>query len=738
MDSAKIRENFPAIQDELTSKYQERNALIDELEELRFMENTVDVPVGMEAECVRSPAAYSIIENVLGTLVANDPQIRIPPAAVTAKAQQSSSDLEKWTYGALMQLRMQQNEDVFERFMECLVAYGHGCMKMMYAPQKWKGFPKQDKKAKETEEAYNERSETWKQGRPLPVAWTWCDPRTVYPVWSDLGLEAVLELDYRDPIALAPYRFNLKDEVDILELERTHVKDSGEIEFAQLWTRETLTYAIDGVVVHHEKHKYPNVPYIYAMGQAVASKDPAYMGLSVIYAIRHLLPYYDRLLSQNASAIRLYGWPTVVYEEPPFSAPGENLEGGDAGVRQLAFKPGEPISLQPGEKVGFLQWQGEAPDIARQIAMVSEMIERAGIPGTSMGVGADQSGYAINQLIGAARMKLKPLIRHGEDALRQVIQTLWDIVEYRVGQKVPVYLREGKTTGWMTIGPDDLKGYRHVEVNLNPLLPTDTYARSSQAINEYNSGLRARRSAREMIGIEQPEEEEQQRLIEMFLDRQEIQDAMSQAMIRKFGFVLEQQQQMPMGELVQRGMGLPPAYQQAITDSMQGQPTGQPAPEGAMQQQGPQQIDPQQVLMALQQGQIDLNMIAQMVAQGQLDLNALGQLDPNLATQIVQLLQQMQGGQGQGTPPIGGGAPSGPGPMGANLPPTAGPNMAGMQSTAVMGQPYTQAAPGTPNRSSSGPKSPGRSPNSAAGAHVGRTVRPSGISQRMPYGSRPH
>lgn len=723
MDISLVKENFLAIQSELVSKYGERNALIDEIEELRFMENDVIVPVGMEAELVRSPAAYSIIENVLGTLVANEPQITIPPAALTAKAQESSSKLERWTYGALMQLRMQQNEDVFERFMECLVAYGHGCMKLLYAPQKWKGYPKQDKKGGETEELYNERSEAWKQGRPLPVAWTWVDPRCVYPVWSDMGLEAVLEVDYRDPMAIAPYRFNMRDEVDIRDLERTHANAAGEIEFAQLWTRETLTYAIDGVVVHHEKHKYPNIPYIYAMGQAVASKDPSYMGMSVVYPIRHLLPYYDRLLSQNASAIRLYGWPTVVYEEPPFSAPSENLEGDDGGVRELAFEPGKPITLMPGEKVGFLQWQGEAPDIARQIGMVSEMIERAGIPGTSMGVGADISGYAVNQLIGAARMKLKPLIRHGEDALRQVIQTLWDIVEYSVRQPVPVYLREGKTTGWMTIGPDDLKGYRHVEVNLNPLLPTDTYAKSSQAINEYNSGLRARRSAREMIGIDDPETEEQQRLIELFMDRQEIQDAMSNALIRKFGFMLEQQQQMPAGELVQRGMGLPPAYQQAITDSLQGQPTG--APQQGMPAQTPQQIDPQQVLMALQQGQVDLATVAQMVAAGALDINALGQLDPNLATQIVQMLEQMQAQGGGGQPPIGGGIPSGGGAMGANIPMQAGPNMPGGPPAAVYGGPNVQAAPGTPQ------------PNSAAGAHVGRTVRPSGIATGREPGPRP-
>jgi hypothetical protein len=223
-----------------------------------------------------------------------------------------------------------------------------------------------------------------------------------------------------------------------------------------------------------------------------------------------------------------------------------------------------------------------------------------------------------------------------------------------------------------------------------------------------------------MIDIDDPEAEEQQRLIEMFMDRQEIQDAMSQALIRKFGFMLEQQQQMPAGELVQRGMGLPPAYQQAITDSMQGQPTG--AQQGGMPGQTPQQVDPQQVMMALQQGQIDLATIAQMVAAGALDINALGQIDPELATQVVQMLEQMQGG---GQPPIGGGQPMGGGMMGANIPTQAGPNMPGGPPAAVYGGPNVQASPGTPQ------------PNSAAGAHVGRVVRPQGIATGRAPGPRP-
>ena len=108
------------------------------------------------------------------------------------------------------------------------------------------------------------------------------------------------------------------------------------------------------------------------------------------------------------------------------------------------------------------------------------------------------SGYAINQLIAAARMRFKPIVVHAERAIEQQLATLLDIVEYRIAQTLHVYSTGGsKSGGWIGIGPDDLNGYRMIRVNLNPIMPTDAYARSSKVINEVNARLKSRRTGME-------------------------------------------------------------------------------------------------------------------------------------------------------------------------------------------------------------------------------------------------
>jgi hypothetical protein len=115
--------------------------------------------------------------------------------------------MEKWTGNVLSELSRQAEEDVIEKYIEFLVADGHGCMRMLYAPQLWAGYPKRAKGQDDKE--YTDDVEAWKMGRPIPISWQWCDPLTVFPMWSEAGLEAVLEVDERDVLTLDQRRWNM-------------------------------------------------------------------------------------------------------------------------------------------------------------------------------------------------------------------------------------------------------------------------------------------------------------------------------------------------------------------------------------------------------------------------------------------------------------------------------------------------------------------------------------------------
>jgi hypothetical protein len=607
--------DLPAIRARLKSEWAERDDLINEMRALRFMEVEPDVPAAYDSEIVRSPTGYQIVERMTGTLTADDPLITVPPAKEGDQAVERASNLERSTSALLAELARQQDADPLERFIECLLADGHGAMRILYAPQVWKGYPKRDKKGGESDTDYTRRTEEWKRGRPIPIHWAWLDPLNVYPMWSEAGLEAVLETDTRDIATLNPGTWNIMDNPpELWELTRSSSgagsAQGGQVEFTQLWTRDTLTYAVNDVVVHHQKHRYGRPPYVYAYGISPSTTERKYRGLSILFPLRHILPQLDRMLSQKATAVRLWCWPTPIIRVGSNQALLAQMSNGQAQIesgipRTIEIVPGQTVTLYEDEEISFLTWQGNGPDADEMVALMMQMVEKAGLADVMYGQGGGESGYMVNQLIAAARMKFKPIVAHAERGMEQLIQALWDIVEYQIKQ--PLYLYDtqtdsrGKAKGqWLALKPEDLDGYRQVRVKVNPMLPTDTYAKSSQAINEVRAGLRSIPSAMEMIGIEQPDEMEREILWDEFKRDPVIKNLLVAEVAKRYGIKMAQEQapdmQMGADALAQVMGGLPPALQQAILAGMmaQQQPgAGQVPPQGTAVPPGIGQVGPQ-------------------------------------------------------------------------------------------------------------------------------------------------
>ena len=144
-----------------------------------------------------------------------------------------------------------------------------------------------------------------------------------------------------------------------------------------------------------------------------------------------------------------------------------------------------------------------------------------------------------------------------------------------------------------------------MEVQLNPILPTDTYAKSSQAINEVRSGLRSVASAMEMIGIEHPDQEMDNILLDKFKASPEVQKMLIEAAGKRMGLREIQRRRMPLNQLMELLPTLPPALQQAIQGTLMGggaQPGGMPMPpEGGPQ--GQMGLPPEVMAALAQQGQ---------------------------------------------------------------------------------------------------------------------------------------
>jgi len=688
-------EDIKKLEGQLKADWSDRDEAIKETRDLRFMENDLDFPAAVEPEVVRAPIGHQIVERMTGTLTADPLTITVPPSSETAKSQEQSSKMEKFALVALDQLEKQADREVSDLFVQSLIADGHGCMRMLYAPQIWRGLPKRRRKQKETDTEYNSRTEEWKRGKPLPISWTWLDPLTVYPMWGGLGLEAILETDARDVITLDERRWNV-EKPDLWQLSEQKHGDTGQVTFQQLWTPDSLTYAVEGEIVHQQKHKYGTPPYAYNVGLGAASSDRKYMGYSVLYPIRHLLPYLDRLLCQKGTAIRMWCWPTVIFK-------AALAAGGDAAeaIRQTAVTPGGTIRLYEDEDITFLTWRGNGPDMDEMIQLVMKMIERAGFGDTMYGQSTGDSGYAINQLIAAARMRYKPIVAHAERSLEQQVMTLFDIAEDMVPGPLHVF-NYGKSGGWITIGADDLRGYRQIRVRLNPLMPTDTYARSSQALNEVRGGLRSVSSAMEMIGIEQPDEEARKIRVDRWMNRPEIDTYMTQQAVKRLGLKLAKGD-MTMGRLKAEYPQIPEQLQGVLAQQLQqtapqGRSVaelGMAPPQGMPQQaQGmPQQAIPPEVMQAVAVLAQRYNVPPQQMLQ---QLMALAQQMGIPLLSLIQMLMQ----QGNITR-----QPTVSAPMGG----TPGQRFTGA-GPQVMASPNVRAAPAPP-------------------PHVGPVTRPAGIRQ---------
>ena len=723
------------IESRLKSDFSERDRMIEQMRSLRYMEDEPEVPPAIEVETVRAPIAHQIIERMVGTIAADPLTLSVPPSSEKESAQEEASKIERFTLPALQQLERQQDTDVTDRFVETLIADGHGCLKMLYAPQLWKGFPR--RKKGDEDKDYNKATEEWKRNKPLPVVWQWCDPLTVYPVWSDFGLAGVLETDVRDPLALNPNKWNVQklDYGDLSRMKRDE-GGTGGVRFRQWWTQDTLTYMVEDTVVHHAKHKYNNPPYAYAFGLGAASSEPHKAGMSCLWPIKDLLPYLDRLLSQKATAIRMWCWPTLVFKQTALGQQAMVGEGGATGLRQLELRPGVPVSLYQDEELTFLTWQGNGPDADEQIQLIMSMVEKAGLSDPMYGASGGESGYAINQLIAAARMRFKPIVAHAERAIESQIVTLWDIIEYQIKQTVYVYGRgDGKgERGWIGLGPDDLNGYRQVRVHLNPIMPTDEYARASQAINLKQSGIWSLERAMEHTGVEQPDEEFQRILLDELKQDQNVRAIIVQEAAKRLGLKLQRGNLTPQG-LMQAYPEMSPAGQQAVAGQMQqAAPPGQdaqslgmsaPPPQAATQGPGlppragelagaapPAGLDPQhmQMLGAIaQQVGVPPEQLLQQLQQ------AAAQRGIPLAALIEALYQRLMAGQGgaqqqaQGSGFAGqSAAVGGPGQL---------PRNPGLPQASVQAAPGVAAAPGPPT--------PGR---------VGPQVRPQGVAQGRPSG----
>ena len=530
------------LEEQLLAEFGERNARIERLRRLRHMETPVDIPPAYRSSAreVRTPLAREQLKRVIGSLTANRPLVHVPPAEPTEAARSSADRRARWTNAALRRMDSEAARDVFGMLIDAMVADGAGVLKLLYAPDRWAGYPRRSADADEPAETFLQRAERFKKSARFPLAWRDVDVTTFYPLEGEDGLEACLEIAER-PRHLVQRRYGLivdrrsgrlvpaggdaptADE-STAQPDRPTTAARGTARVVEYWDDEYFAYVVDGHLVRRGRHGYGAIPYVHAYGDQTPSRDPAKAGVSMLASMEFLIPLLDQLLTMKQNALFLYAYPTPKITN--FS-PVDSSLGNDGRPRALDFHPGEIVPLYQGEDLSFLQWQGTPPDLDELIAQTRAMIDQAGAPSVLFGIPPDgnASGYLLNQLINTARVSFQQISRHAEQALEQIVRLMWRLVETRIGETVYVFEADGDE-GWIGLEPRDIDGYHAVRVRLDPLGPADDVAQGSLAASLVSARLASRRWAmREKLGIEDAEAVEDEILLDELIDAPEVRAA---------------------------------------------------------------------------------------------------------------------------------------------------------------------------------------------------------------------
>ena len=148
-----------------------RNARIERLRRLRHMETPVDIPPAYRSSAreVRTPLAREQLKRVIGSLTANRPLVHVPPAEPTEAARAGADLRARWTNAALRRMDSEAARDVFGMLIDAMVADGAGVLKLLYAPDRWAGYPRRSAHSRRIRRDLSSASRALQEIRPLPA-----------------------------------------------------------------------------------------------------------------------------------------------------------------------------------------------------------------------------------------------------------------------------------------------------------------------------------------------------------------------------------------------------------------------------------------------------------------------------------------------------------------------------------------------------------------------------------------
>ena len=361
---------------------------------------------------------------------------------------------------------------------------------------------------------------------------------------------------------------------------------TGDCEFIEVWIapraklKGQFFYLVDGQVVRSSAHDLPRVPYFRAPFSTTSSHEPGLDTECIADPMIQLQDKIEDLITAVSNVIWIAGFPTLrlklVNEEllPPYDKDGQV---------NIVIKPGGVLE---GVPMGYIAEWMPAPSIDANAGpyreLLMNMMDRMSLaPILYAHLETQMSTPVATTLIAIARAIFGPGLASLARAFDEMAAYILYLIEHVFGEPIPVFAgaQEHKKGKWLSLGPDDLKGYYGVRHTLEPIIPMERAQQTMLNENMYQNGMLPKTEVLEQAGYSSPSKLLIARMIEDGVAGGGFQQMMFEQFQRR---IMQDARFIPPGtpESVPLGPSGPMPQTQALV------PPGLPIPQPAESEQG--------------------------------------------------------------------------------------------------------------------------------------------------------
>jgi hypothetical protein len=530
-DDEKARDAL-ALVSQLQDDFRPRDDLYEKIDNVLYLLNSVEIPEAYRKTTieVHSPLPSHIVNNVTAALSMNPPSYGFKAVGMGVSAEDNAALRREFLAASWRRQEQEAKARIFRRWIHSLVTKGEAILKTVERRKTaWAGYSGYSKKVRgelddpkseyaglpssEKDRIYNQRTEEWKQGAAYPIASIDVPPESFYYIKGENGFTfcaEVKEVPYYD--AFVRYGASITDKGRVVPeamglpltaaANRMRQLKTSTLRMVEVWDWLECMYilqgpadvkskkATNGLIVKRIKHGYGNAelrtlrgPYFHAFGVTTSSRDVDKQGLSILFGFLDLFALLNSLMTIQSNAAFSFGFPAFRRVRTNGLGPAELPFGKDAMDRESELEEIVPGTVYP-DNVEPINMPHTGLDLDKAIGSVRSMIDLA-LPSVAMGsISGDESGYAVNQAAHMAKLQWNPLIENAEFALAERASFESWLIEKKIKETVYVdvdakefrrakYRKGSRDKGWISIGPDDLKGLHRYTAKLNPETPSN-------------------------------------------------------------------------------------------------------------------------------------------------------------------------------------------------------------------------------------------------------------------------